>query len=305
MSVRKLSEREVLALVLTAIAGTLVVGAAVYFLAKLGVLPDVYSEYYYAAIWVAGVIVITYLLSTFIQRKASSVLGAPNASTLSFVVRLVGYVLAIAGFFVLLKIGLGAALAAGGFAGLVLGLASQDVLSNVFGGIMILVSRPYKIGDRVTISTWQYGLLAPTYPPKFWSADFLIPGYTGVIVDISLLYTTFVTDENVPIKIPNSIMVQAAIFVHSSQELRKVRTKYEVSKDLDPDIVIPRVKEAVKELDFVVEEPSIKILDTSQTTYVLAVDTMCQTNYEEPVRSEVIKVLMRTVKQIQKETTSH
>jgi Small-conductance mechanosensitive channel len=50
-------------------------------------------------------------------------------------------------------VGLGAALAAGGFAGLVLGLASQDVLSNIFGGIMLLISRPYKIGDRITLST--------------------------------------------------------------------------------------------------------------------------------------------------------
>lgn len=295
----RVSERNVLGLTLTVIISVIVVGVLVYFMGKLGIIPNIYSGYYYAVIWLAGVVLITYFLSKFIQGRMAGFIGESNASTLSFVVRLVGYVLGIAGFLFILRVGLGAALAAGGFAGLVLGLASQDVLSNIFGGIMLLISRPYKIGDRITLSTWQYGLIAPTYPPKFWSTDFLIPGYTGVIVDISLLYTTLINDDNVPIKVPNSIMVQAAIFVHSSQEVRKVRTKYEVSKEIDPDILIPKLVEEVRSLEFVVEEPSVKILDTSQNTYVVAVDAMCRTNHEEPVRSEIIKVLMKSVKQLQ------
>jgi hypothetical protein len=57
-----------------------------------------------------------------------------------------------------------------------------------------------------------------------------------------------------------------------------VRTKYEVPKDLDPDLVIQRVKGEVSKLDFVVREPSVQILDTSQTTYVIAVDAACKSS---------------------------
>jgi len=183
--------------------------------------------------------------------------------------------------------------------GLVLGLASQDVLSNIFGGIMLVFSRPYKVGDRITISTWQYGLIAPTYPPKFFSNDFLIPGYTGIVIDISLLYTTIYTDEQVPVKIPNSIMIQAAIFIHNKEEKRRVRTKYEISKEIDPDIIISTLRQKIKSLDFVIEEPSIKILETTLNTYIIGIDTVCKTIYEEPVRSEILKLVMRTVKEIQ------
>lgn len=199
---------------------------------------------------------------------------------------------------------MGTALAAGGFAGLVLGLAAQDVLANIFGGIMIVISRPYKVGDRVTVSTWQYGLLAPTYPPKFFSNDFLIPGYTGTVTDISLLYTTIFTDDQIPVKIPNSIMIQAAIFIHNGEEKRKVRTKYEVSKDIDPDVLINVLKEKIKKLDFVIEEPSIKVLETTLNTYILGIDTICKTIYEEPPRSEILKIVMRTVRELQTKTAA-
>jgi len=190
----------------------------------------------------------------------------------------VGYIIAIIGFLAIIRVSIAEALAAGGFTGLVLGLASQFVLSNIVGGITIIVTKPYRVGDRITFTTWQYGLLAPTYPPKFFSQDFLVPGYTGVVTEITLMYTVIRTDDNVPLKVPNSIMAQAAIFVHSDTEYRVVRTKYEVPKDLDPDLVIQRVKGEVSKLDFVVREPSVQILDTSQTTYVIAVDAVCKSS---------------------------
>jgi len=178
-------------------------------------------------------------------------------------------------------------------------LAIQTSLSNVFAGLFLILSKPFNIGDRVTITTWQYGLLAPTYPPKFWSNDFLIPGYTGIITDISLMYTTILTDENVVMKIPNSVMIQAAVFVHN-EEYRLVRTKYEVPKDIDPDEIIPLIEENIKKLSFIVKDPQIKVLDTTLNIYVIVIDAYCKGQYEEPPRSEIIKVIMRTVKEYQK-----
>ncbi|EQD55443.1 membrane protein containing Mechanosensitive ion channel MscS domain protein, partial [mine drainage metagenome] len=70
-----------------------------------------------------------------------------------------------------------ALLAGGTFGGLVLGLASQTALSNVISGIVLLGTLPMQPGDRVTLVTWQYGFDVPAYPPKFYSNDFLMPGY--------------------------------------------------------------------------------------------------------------------------------
>ncbi|MFP3165052.1 MAG: mechanosensitive ion channel family protein, partial [Acidianus sp.] len=165
-------------------------------------------------------------------------------------------------------------------------------------GIMLLFSRPYKVGDRITISTWQYGLIAPTYPPKFFSNDFLIPGYTGVVTDISLLYTTIYTDDKVPVKIPNNIMVQAAIFIHNSEELRKIRSKYEVSKDLDPETVIKELKPRIEKIEGVLEV-DIKVLETTFTTYILGIDTLAKSIFEEPIRDQVLRITMKTIKELQ------
>ncbi|ACP46940.1 MscS Mechanosensitive ion channel [Sulfolobus islandicus Y.G.57.14] len=300
-----LNERRVIAIILTVILAGIAIGGGIFVLSSVfKIIPSDYLLYIYAGIWFIVAVIVSYFIGSLIRNRLGNVIGYDNASSVSFVVRLIGYIIAFIGFFVLVRVSLGAALAAGGFAGLVLGLASQDVLSNIFGGIMLVISRPYKVGDRVTISTWQYGLIAPTYPPKFFSNDFLIPGYTGTVTDISLLYTTIFTDEQVPVKIPNSITIQAAIFLHNREERRKVRTKYEVFKDIDPDVLINVLKEKIKKLDFVIEEPSIKVLETTLNTYILAIDTICKTTYEEPPRSEILKVVMRTVRELQAKTAS-
>ncbi|SAI86447.1 mechanosensitive ion channel family protein [Saccharolobus solfataricus] len=300
-----LNERRVIALILTVVLAGIALGGGVFVLSSVfKIIPADYLLYIYAAIWFIVAVIVSYFIGSLIRNRLGDVIGYDNASSISFVVRLIGYIIAFVGFFVLIRVSLGTALAAGGFAGLVLGLAAQDVLANIFGGIMIVISRPYKVGDRVTVSTWQYGLLAPTYPPKFFSNDFLIPGYTGTVTDISLLYTTIFTDDQIPVKIPNSIMIQAAIFIHNGEEKRKVRTKYEVSKDIDPDVLINVLKEKIKKLDFVIEEPSIKVLETTLNTYILGIDTICKTIYEEPPRSEIQKIVMRTVRELQTKTAA-
>ncbi|MQL54938.1 mechanosensitive ion channel family protein [Acidianus ambivalens] len=294
----RFSERQLIGLVLTVIISAVVVGLAIFTLANLKVIPADYTLYFYATIWFVGAVLVAYLISEIVKKRLGNFIGASNATSVAFITRLLGYIIAFIGFFLLVHVSIGAALAAGGFAGLVLGLASQTVLSNIFGGIMLLFSRPYKVGDRITISTWQYGLIAPTYPPKFFSNDFLIPGYTGVVTDISLLYTTIYTDDKVPVKIPNSIMVQAAIFIHNSEEVRKIRSKYEVPKDLDPETVIKELKPRIEKIEGVLEV-DIKVLETTFTTYILGIDTLAKSIFEEPIRDQVLRITMKTIKELQ------
>jgi len=247
---------------------------------------------------IAGISMTT-VIARILKQNVGNVIGKTTGESLSLLVEILGY--SVVGVIALtaLHVGITSALFGGTVFGLVAGLALQTSLANVFSGLFLIFSRPFEIGDRVTITTWQYGLLAPTYPPKFWSNDFLIPGYTGIVTDISLMYTTIVTDENVIMKIPNNVMIQAAIFVHK-EEYRLVRTKYEITKDIDPDELVPELKKRIKELDFVIKEPEIKVLDTTLNTYIIAIDTLCKGTYEESLRSEIIKVVTRTVKEMQK-----
>ncbi|WP_048057540.1 mechanosensitive ion channel family protein [Metallosphaera cuprina] len=291
-------ESKLISFSISLIISMVVIGTAIYMLGNLGILPGDYIIYLELIVWVVGILSITYILSILVKRRLSNTVGVDNASSLSFIIRVVGYALAIAGFLAAFRVSLGAALAAGGFAGLVLGLASQDVLSNVFGGIMLLFSRPYKVGQRITVSTWQYGMDFPTYPPKYFSNDFLIPGYTGTVKDITLLYTVIETDEMVELRIPNSIMIQAAIFVHDKTWRRKVRTRYEISKDLDPDLVIERIEKGLSDMEGLIQPPIVRVLEATQTTFVLGIDVVSSSIYEEPVRSDVIRRVNKIIKGI-------
>ncbi len=256
-----------------------------------------YHLVFYGLLLAVGGVLITNLIASIIENKAKQLVGESTAGILNFFVKTVGYITTAILFFAFVRINIESALVAGGFAGIVIGLASQDVLGNIFGGIAIVGSRPFKIGDRITVSTWQYGVLAPAYPPKFYSNDFLIPGYTGKVTGISLMYTTIVTDENIPLKIPNSVLIQSSIFIHSTSESRIVRSKIEVSKDIDPDDIIPLISKRVSEFPSLIGKIDVHIYETTFTSYVLVIQGMFMSQFEEPVRSEVLKVSMKLIKE--------
>ena len=81
-------------------------------------------------------------------------------------------------------------MAAGGVAALVLGVAGQDALSSVAAGVMILVFRPFVIGDVVNV---------------------LSVGVSGTVEDINLRHTVLRTLENKRIIVPNSTMSGAVL----------------------------------------------------------------------------------------------
>jgi small-conductance mechanosensitive channel len=188
-------------------------------------------------------------------------------------------------------------LAAGGFLGIILGLASQTALANLVAGVVLLFVRPMAPQDRVTVTTWQYGLLAPTYPPKFYSQDFLIPGFTGQVVSLGIMYSDLRLDDGTLIKIPNNILIQAAVVVHPI-EGRWVRVKYEVPPTVDPALLLPRVQEALAHDPWILEPERIQIYvnQATQAGYVISVDAHCRGTLEDPPRSSILMTLMAVVR---------
>ena len=71
-------------------------------------------------------------------------------------------------------------LVAGGIAGIVIGIASQSVVSNLISGLFLIIERPMKIGQAVNIA-----------------------GIAGVVEDIRIISTTLRTFEGLYVRIPN------------------------------------------------------------------------------------------------------
>lgn len=265
---------------------------------------DVVPLSFNVAVKLLVALVLGYAVITFLGKEIRSLsgrlLGEKRANMVLVIYRFASYIVLALVLLGIAGISGTALLAGGTFAGLVLGLAGQTVLSNIISGIMIIIARPYEVEDRITFFSWQYGVIAPAYPPKFFSQDFLMPGYSGKVLDIGLAYTLLQLDDGPTMKIPNSVMVVAAVVSHELKE-RWVRTKYEVPASVDPKELVPALTEALKKNPWVVtREDSISVLvnSASPNSYVISVDAICTGNFEDRPRSSILLDIMGEVKEL-------
>jgi small-conductance mechanosensitive channel len=104
----------------------------------------------------------------------------------------------------------------------------------------LAIWKPFDVGDHVTIVAWQYPVLAPTFPHEA-----VLPGYSGRITDMDVMYTKCITDDGVPMVIPNGVMVSAAIQNHARAGSFRHRWRFDVTLDLDPRAALTAVEAAL------------------------------------------------------------
>jgi small conductance mechanosensitive channel len=269
-------------IVLLAIAGAILYS----FIGRYRLLPTTDFGYLRIALIVGLGFVAVVIVGRVVHAVTQRFSGKRHAGLIDDVYRIIAYTLLVLVALYALGVNGYALLAGGTFAGLVIGLASQTALSNFVAGVVLLMARPFEPGDRLTFSTWQYGLLMPSYPPRFYSDEFLIPGFTGTVQDIGLMYTELRLDQGPKVVFPNSIVIQGAVVSHDGSE-RWVRVKYEVPPAVDPRALLPAVRDAVARDDWVVGKKSVKVYVNAATmaSYVISVDALCAGNMEEPPRS--------------------
>ncbi len=105
-----------------------------------------------------------------------------------------------------------------GAAGITVGLAMQDSLSNFASGVLILFNKPFKAGDYVELES-----------------------SSGTVKEISLMYTTLINTENKEVIYPNSSVTSAKIINHTALNERRIELQFAVAADSD----IAEVKEAL------------------------------------------------------------
>ncbi len=281
---------------ISVIAVLLIVAAAIYYvLSVLQLIPvSLSTAAQVVAALILGVLAVE-LVARGLRALASRAFNVRRGGEVAVAFRFLAYIAVALVVFALLGVTGTTLLAGGTFAGLVLGLAGTTVLSNIIGGVLLLIAHPYEIGDRVTVSTWQYGMVVPAYPGKFFSDDRLIVGYTGVVQDLSLTYTTLSLDEGPLMKVPNNIMVQAAILKHSTP--RWVRTRYEVSGHPEPEQLIEAVETAVRRNPWIVDPYRVQVTvqAITPTSTILAIDALCKSAFEDPPRSSILIDVARAV----------
>lgn len=119
-----------------------------------------------------------------------------------------------------------------GAAGLAIGLALQNSLSNVAGGFIILFSKPFKCGDYVKIGDSE-----------------------GTVDAISILYTTLKTLENKMIFIPNGVISQSTITNITADDKRRLELKFSISYNDDHNKAMAILREMLNDEPRVINEP--------------------------------------------------
>ncbi len=123
-----------------------------------------------------------------VARRASLAAGA----TVRLVVNGVGIVLLIFGLFGVLGVSLQHLLIGAGLTGIIVGIAAQQSLANVFAAIVLLFARPFVVGEQIRIRSGVLGVLDVT------------------VLGAGLTYVTVRTDDGI-LKIPNSVMLASGI----------------------------------------------------------------------------------------------
>ena len=135
------------------------------------------------------VLLFSWILAVLLSKAAKkAVAGIQGASELlkDFIVNIVRKLIFIVGFVValsMLEINIGPMLAAIGAAGFIIGFALQGTLSNFAAGIMILIYRPYDVGDLVEVG-----------------------GTLGKVTAMTVVSTTLMTVDNQKIVVPNNMI---------------------------------------------------------------------------------------------------
>jgi len=95
--------------------------------------------------------------------------------------------------------------------GVAVGLALQGALSNLAGGIMLLIFKPFKLGDYVDAA-----------------------GVSGTVTELTLFYTVITTVDNKRITVPNGSLMNSNVVDYSSEELRRVDLSFSCAKGEAP-----------------------------------------------------------------------
>ncbi|MDX1270467.1 mechanosensitive ion channel domain-containing protein [Bizionia paragorgiae] len=170
------------------------------------------------AIWIIGGVIVKYLLKGF--NKAMEKKGL-EISLKKFLSDLVGWGLKIVLILVVLgTVGVettsfAAILAA---AGLAIGLALQGSLANFAGGILIMIFKPFKIGDFIEAQ-----------------------GQSGTVKEIEIFTTKLLTPNNQEVIMPNGALSNDNIVNYSTESTRRVNLTFGVGYDSD----IKKTKEVI------------------------------------------------------------
>ena len=118
-------------------------------------------------------------------------------------------------------------------AGLALSLSIQNIMSNLFSGVTLLMAKPFTAGDFVDIG-----------------------GKAGTIKIVGMFYTVMDTGDNSVISIPNGDVTSSSVINYSKEPMRRVDMRFEASYDAPTAEVKAAIMDAIAADERISAEPA-------------------------------------------------
>ena len=119
-------------------------------------------------------------------------------------------------------------------AGVAIGMALSGNLSNFAGGVIILVFRPYKVGDYIEAST----------------------GASGTVTDIQIFHTVLTTPDNRVVFAPNGAMSGAVVTNYSRKDTRRLDFTFGVEYGTDFELAKSTIMEVISKDSRILKDPA-------------------------------------------------
>lgn len=156
--------------------------------------------------------------------------------------------------------------------GVAIGLALQGALGNLAGGIMILIFKPFKVGDYITTSL-----------------------NSGTVSNISIMYTVLKTPDNKIITIPNGTLTNSVIENYSVEDERRVDIVFSTGYECDIDKVKSVLLEAANRHEKVLKtpEPFARLTKHADSALEFTLRVWCKSSDYWDVNFDLIEMVKK------------
>lgn len=273
---------------ITIVTGTILISTIYVLIKVLSIVPIKYSNLVEALF----VSLILYVLLRVFLRVFEGILASRTdkgiIKPIMFAFSILGYFIIILSALAIMGVDLSSVVLGSAFGSVIIGLAAQTVLSNVFGGILILWSKPFVIGNYVEISTWQYNYMLPSNFPKFFSRDEFRASIRGIVDDISIYFVVIKEPEGTLVKVPNNIVIQSTITTNINNKSSIIRI--EIPRKIQFNEIKGRIMEEINKFEQV-KYLSITIEELTISSYLIKITFNADIINKDDLRSDILEKL--------------
>lgn len=190
-------------------------------------------------ILIVGILLVKGLIKVIKKTKRYEKQRTEIQSFIVSAVKALGYVLVILLAVTTVGVPTASVIAVLASCGLAVGLALQGSLANLAGGIMLLIFRPFRVGDYITDGSNE-----------------------GTVKEITLFYTRIATADNLQLTVPNAGLSNSSIKNLSINETRRLDIDVTLSPAADKAKVCDLLLQCAKDNELVLDDPAPEALVT-------------------------------------------